>query len=158
MFFVMRRRGALPKLDVMEIARELTRFQTGDAPLKILLDWSELEAWPFEAPTLTATRAWKEGVPPISRAAIVHDPKWSRHAALLAALLRVCKAVVCSFLPSHHGDAIIWLEQNTIDEGLPYRGRAQGPERGSTSPTAFLRTPSDTRAQNVPCCRSRTRM
>jgi hypothetical protein len=127
MFFVMRRRGPLPKLEVTEIARELTRFQTGDAPLKILLDWSELEAWPFEAPTLAATRAWKETVPPISRAAIVHDPKWSRHAALLAALLRACNAEVCSFLPSRYDDAIIWLEQTTIDKGLPYRGHAQDP-------------------------------
>ena len=72
-------------LDVMAIARELAQFQAGDASLKVLFDWSEMDSWPFVAPSLTTVQSWKETVPPISRAAIVHDPKWTRHAALLAA-------------------------------------------------------------------------
>jgi SpoIIAA-like len=121
----MRRRGLQPKLDIMAIARELAQFQTGDASLKVLFDWSELDSWPFAAPSMATVQAWKENVPSISRAAIVHDPKWTRHAALLAALLRVCGAAVRSFLPSDHDDAIIWLEQPRVDERAPYRGRGQ---------------------------------
>jgi len=121
--FIMRRRGTQPKLDIMAIARELAQFQAGDASLKVLFDWSELGSWPFAAPSLATVQAWKETIPPISRAAIVHDPKWTRHAALLAALLRVRHAAVRSFLPSDYDDAIMWLEQESVDEGQPYRGQ-----------------------------------
>jgi hypothetical protein len=123
MLLVMRRRGPQPKLNIVVIARELARFRTDDAPFDIVFDWSKVDAWPFEGPSLATVRAWKETVPSISRAAIVHDPKWTRHAALLAALLRVRHAVVRSFLPSDFDDAIIWLEQESVDEGEPYRGR-----------------------------------
>ena len=109
MFFVVRRQGPQPKLDIMAIAHELADCQTGDPPLKVLLDWSAVDSWPFEAPSLSTIQAWKETIPLISRAAIVHDPKWSRHAALFAALLRVREAEVCSFLPSHYDGAVIWL-------------------------------------------------
>jgi hypothetical protein len=124
MLLLMRRGGPQPKLDIMVIAHELARFRTDDAPLEILFDWSKVDAWPFEGPSLATVRTWKETVPPISRAAIVHDPKWTRHAALLAALFRVHHAVVRSFLPSDFDDAIIWLEQESVDERGPYRGRA----------------------------------
>ena len=124
MLLLMRRGGPQPKLDIMVIARELARFRTDDAPLDILFDWSKVDAWPFAGPSLASVRAWKETVPSISRAAIVHDPKWTRHAALLAALLRVRHAVVRSFLPADLDDAISWLGQESVDEGGPYRGRA----------------------------------
>jgi SpoIIAA-like len=124
MLLLMRRRGSQPKLDIMVIAREIARFPSNDAPLDVLFDWSKVDAWPFAGPSLATVRAWKEAVPSISRAAIVHDPKWIRHAALFAALLRVRHAVVRSFLPSDFDDAIIWLEQESVDEGGPYRGRA----------------------------------
>jgi hypothetical protein len=123
MLLLMRRGGTQPKLDIMVIARELARLRTGDASLDILFDWSTVDAWPFERPSVATVRAWKETAPSISRAAIVHDPKWTRHAALLAALFRVHHAVVRSFLPSDFHDAIIWLEQESVDEGGSYRGR-----------------------------------
>ncbi len=127
MLLVMRRRGPQPKLDIMAIARELAHLRTGDTPLMVLFDWSELDSWPFAAPSMTTVRSWKETVPSISSAAIVHDPKWTRHAALLAALLRVCHATVRSFVPSDYDRAIIWLEQEPVEEGEPYRGHAQRP-------------------------------
>ena len=125
MVFVVRLRGPQPKFNIMAIARDLANFQRSDASLKVLFDWSELDAWPFAAPSPATVQSWKETVPSISRAAIVHDPKWTRHAALLAALLRVCHAAVRSFLPSDYDRAIIWLEQEPVDEGEPYRGRAK---------------------------------
>ena len=67
MLFVMRRRGPQPRLDIMVIARELAQFQPADASLKVLFDWSELDSWPFEAPSLvTSVQSWKETVPSIS--------------------------------------------------------------------------------------------
>src|ERR1700743_1418670 len=97
---VTRRRGLQAKLDIMVLARELAHFRMAHASLDVLFDWSNVEAWPFERPSLSSVQAWKETVPVISRAAIVHDPKWSRHAALIAALLRVGHAAARSFLPS----------------------------------------------------------
>jgi hypothetical protein len=111
-FFVLRRRGAQPKLDIIAIAGELRHIQKGDAALKVLFDWSKLESWSFQAPSLSTIQKWKESVPLVSRAAIVHDSKWNRHAALLAALLRECNAQVCSFSPSDYNGAIAWLEQS----------------------------------------------
>jgi len=127
MVFVMRQSGPQPKLDIIAIARELARSRLGDASLKVLFDWSELDTWPFEAPSLATVQAWKEIIPSVSRAAIVHDPKWNRHAALLAALLRVGDAEVRSFLPFYRDAAIIWIEQQLADGGEPDPGQRQGP-------------------------------
>ena len=127
MLFVMHRRGPQPKLDIIAIARDLADLQTGDESLKVLFDWSELDSWPFEAPSPATVQAWKETIPSVSRAAIVHDPKWNRHAALLAALLRVCNAEVRSFLPSHRHEAIIWIERKPADEGEADPGQGQDP-------------------------------
>src|ERR1700722_4486606 len=94
MLFVIRQRGPQPKLDIMIKARELAQFRANDASLTVLFDWSELDSWPFQGPSVATVRAWKDAVPSITRAAILHDPKWTCHAALLAALLRGCHAVV----------------------------------------------------------------
>jgi hypothetical protein len=127
MFVLMRRHGPQPKLDIIAIARDLAPLQTNDASLQVLFDWSELDSWPFEAPSLATVQAWRDAVPSISRAAIVHDPKWNRHAALLAALLRVCDAEVRSFPPSEYDRAVTWVEQMPVDGGEGYRGQAQRP-------------------------------
>ena len=111
-FFVLRWRGAQPRLDIIAVASELAQFQTDDASLKVLFDWLELESWPFKAPTMAAIEKWKKTVPSISRAAIVHDMKWNRHAALLAALLRVRNAQVCSFRPPDFNRAVSWIEKS----------------------------------------------
>jgi len=127
MFFFVRLRGPQPKLDIIAIARELAHLQTGDASLRVLFDWSELDFWQFEAPSPATIQVWKETVPSVSRAAIVHDPKWNRHAALLAALLRVCDAEVRSFLPSHRDEAIIWIEGKPEGGGEADPGQGLGP-------------------------------
>lgn len=127
MFFFVRLRGPQPKLDIIAIARELAHLQTGDASLRVLFDWSELDSWQFEAPSPATIQVWKEAVPSVSRAAIVHDPKWNRHAALLAALLRVCNAEVRSFLPSHRDVAVNWIEQKPAYRGELDPGQRQGP-------------------------------
>jgi hypothetical protein len=109
--FVLSRQGPQSKLDIVSIAAELTRLQCGGAGIRILFEWSQISAWPFEAPSAAAIQTWKASAPSIVRAAIVHDQKWTRHAALLAALLRVNNTQVRSFHPRDHAAAVAWLEQ-----------------------------------------------
>ena len=68
--FVLLRQGPQPKLDIVAIAAELARLQCGGAALRILFEWSQLSAWPFEAPSAAAIKTWNAAVPPLSRVAI----------------------------------------------------------------------------------------
>jgi hypothetical protein len=109
---VLRRQGAQSKLDIEAIARELAQLQTGDAALRVLFDWSQVDRWPFDAPSAAAIQAWNKTAPSIKRAAFVHDPKWNRHAAILSALMRISSAEVRSFHPPDADGAIEWLERD----------------------------------------------
>ncbi len=120
-FFVQRRQRAQEKFDVKAIASELARCQTGDTRLRVLFDWSQVHCWPFEAPSAADVEAWNKTAPSIARAAIIHDQRWNRHAALLAALLRMRNAEVRSFRPSDCEKAIEWL-----DRGLQSMGANEG--------------------------------
>jgi hypothetical protein len=121
-FFIFRRKGAQPKFDIAQIAAELMESQDGDAERPVLFEWSEVLSWPFAAPSAAAVRGWAKNAPPVSRAAFVHDQRWNRHAAILAALLRAANAQVRSFRPSDYDKAIQWLERGqnrTSDRGMP---------------------------------------
>jgi hypothetical protein len=110
-FVVLRRAGAQPQFDIAAIARELARSQTSDAALHILFDWSQIDTWPFEAPSAAAIRAWHATAPLIGRAAFIHDPKWNRHVAMVSALMRISNAEVRSFHPPDADRALEWLEK-----------------------------------------------
>jgi hypothetical protein len=112
-FVILRQRGAQAKFDIVAIANELARFERCDGALRILFDWSELESWPYEP--AAAIEGWYDRVPSIARAAFIHYPKWNRHAALLAALLRVGKAEVRSFRPLDYDRAVNWLRQGATN-------------------------------------------
>ncbi len=109
--FVQRLQTAAQKFDLRTIASELKDCQAGGAALRILFDWSQVSWWPFEAPGAAAIEVWNETAPLIARAAIVHDQRWNRHAALLAAVIRTRTAAVRSFRPSDYDKAIEWLDQ-----------------------------------------------
>jgi hypothetical protein len=94
----------------------LAGLQAGGETLRVLFDWSHIGSWPFAAPSAAAVREWKAGAPPIGRAAFVHDLKWNRHAAVLAALLRISNAKVRSFRHADAEKAIAWLEQASQDD------------------------------------------
>ncbi len=108
-FFVLRHRGAQPTLDIMAIAGELAHFETCDPARRILFDWSGVDCWPFKAPSAAAILTWYRTAPSIARAAFVHHQKLCRHAALVAALVRVRDAQARSFRPSDYDEAIAWL-------------------------------------------------
>ena len=106
---MLRRHGAQPPFDIAAIATELAQGQGDDAPLCALLDWSQVSSWPFQAPSSAAIRAWNLTVPPVLRAAIIHDQKWDKHAAVLSALMRVRDGQVRSFHSIDHEKAVAWL-------------------------------------------------
>jgi SpoIIAA-like len=114
-FCVLRRQGAQPIFDIAAFADQLARSQSDEVPLRILLDWSLIESWPFEVPSPAAIRSWGIIGPSIKRAAIVHARKWNRHAALLSALLRLGGVEVRSFPQRDHSNAADWLKQDGGD-------------------------------------------
>jgi hypothetical protein len=108
-FTILRRQGDQSKFDIAAFASELPRSQEGDEPLSLLFEWSQVSSWPFEAPSAVAIRDWKKSAPRISRAAVVHDHRLNRHAAILAALMRVDGSEVKSFHPPAYDSAVAWL-------------------------------------------------
>jgi hypothetical protein len=86
--------------DITAIGNELAKHQTVDGPARILFDWSQIRSWPFGPPSAASIRTWNLSAPAIALGAFVHDRKWNRHVALLAALLRVGNAEVRSFQAS----------------------------------------------------------
>jgi hypothetical protein len=108
----LRLQGAQPPFDVGALAEEITSRLSGDAPWRILLDWSLVKSWPFEAPSSATVTRWNGLVPRIQRVAIVHAPKWNQHASVLSALLRMSGAEVRSFRLRELSIGASWLEQD----------------------------------------------
>jgi hypothetical protein len=107
---VLRREGPQPTFDLAEIAKEIARGQANGAPPRVLFDWSGVTAWPFEAPAAPAIRYWYSLAPRITRAALIHDERWDRHASMLTALMRAVAAEVKSYEPGYQERAVAWLE------------------------------------------------
>jgi hypothetical protein len=106
---VLRREGPQPKFDLAAIAKEIARGQANAEPPRILFDWSGVTAWPFEAPTAAAIRFWYGLAPRVTRAAVIHDEQWDRHASMIAAIMRAVAAEVKSFPPGYQERALAWL-------------------------------------------------
>jgi hypothetical protein len=119
-FFVLRPQGNQAKYDIVAMANELAHVQRGGAALRLLFDWTQVHTWPFATPTDVAVQTWKQTAPLIARAAIVHHPKWNRHAAFLAALMRVGNAQVRCLLSPNYEKAAEWLERilPTVKDGF----------------------------------------
>lgn len=115
-FLVVRPVGAQTKFDIAAIGDELERQASGAKGMRVLFDWSHLKSWPFAAPSAADSHEWNKAALPIARAALVHDRKWDRHAAVLSALLRIGGAQVRSFRLSDRDNAIDWLERAISDE------------------------------------------
>jgi hypothetical protein len=121
---VLRRHGEQLQFDIVEIANELTLHHGDDGSLSVLFEWSQVSSWTFEAPGAGALLEWKKTAPPISRAALVHSQKLTRHAAILAALMRVSGAEVRSFRTPECDRAVEWLAQGLFSPSLDQRRTA----------------------------------
>ena len=75
---------------------------------RVLLDWSEVQAWTCEAAALPV-ESWTAASCRIDRAAIVHHHRWNRQAAWLAAVLRQGKTNVRSWRIADRDNAVAWL-------------------------------------------------
>lgn len=106
---VLRRRGAQPPFDVLLVADELERLQAGATVTRLLFDWSLVDHWRFDAPSVKEVEHWRANAPKIARAAIVHALKWKSQAALVSALLRTGNTQVRCFRPAEYEKAVEWL-------------------------------------------------
>jgi len=104
------------RFDIVAIADELTHRASGAGGMRVLFDWSQLKSWPFAAPSAMDSHEWNKAALPIRRAALLHDRKWDRHAAVLSALLRIRGAQARSFRLSDRDNAIDWLERASPDQ------------------------------------------
>jgi hypothetical protein len=116
-FVTSRQAGNQARFDIVSIARELKiasqeQAWSGGEPLRILFDWSEVTTWPYQATPQTRLQLWRKMAPAVLRAAFVHNRRWDRQVALIAALLRSTNAEVRSFPPAKLDDAIDWLESD----------------------------------------------
>jgi hypothetical protein len=127
-FLTQRRAGDQPQFDIKAIARELTHslndstFSATRRPPRVLFDWAEVTSWPYKVSSQKCVQFWKEAVPPILRAAFIHDKRWDRQAAILGALLRMANTEARSFSPARLAVAVSWLAsaQNSLpDDGTP---------------------------------------
>jgi hypothetical protein len=104
-------RGRLSVSDLSVFETALSDRHAGHEHIRVLFDWIGIEEW--EAGTREPARwpSWHDMARPIDRAAIIHERRWNRQAALLAAMLRVNKAQARSWLPRNLPAALIWLNE-----------------------------------------------
>jgi hypothetical protein len=108
---IVRFRGRLSVSDLSGFDRAPLDRRAGHNHIRALFDWTGVEGW--EAETRDAARwpNWRDMGRSIERAAIVHERRWNRQAALLAAMLRINKAEARSWLPRNLPDALVWLKE-----------------------------------------------
>jgi hypothetical protein len=104
-------RGRLLVSDLSVFETALSDRNAGLEHIRVLFDWTALEEW--EPGTRDPARwpNWRAMARPIERAAIIHEHRWNRQAALLAAMLRINKAQARSWLPRNLPDALLWLNE-----------------------------------------------
>ncbi len=117
-FLTLRRRGDQSTFDIAELAAELAHARGEETRLRVLFDWSHVTTWRARTPSADVARIWSTTAPPVARAALVHDHRWTRQAALLSAVIRVASGQVRSFHPRDHEKAISWL----VEELQPFNG------------------------------------
>ena len=104
-------RGRLSVSDLSVFDTALSDRHAGLEPIRVLFDWTGIEGW--EPGTRDPARwpNWRAMARPIDRAAIIHEHRWNRQAALLAAMLRINKAQARSWLPRNLPAALVWLNE-----------------------------------------------
>jgi hypothetical protein len=96
-------------LSVFETA--LSDQHTPNEHIRVLFDWTGIQGWEPGTGDPARWPNWRAMARPIDRAAIVHEHRWNRQAALLAAMLRISKAQARSWLPRNLPAALVWLNE-----------------------------------------------
>lgn len=95
--------------DFLALADALATQQASRPSSNILFDWSDLVSWNFRTPANPEIERWLRGADLIERLAIVHDRRWNRQAAWLAALFRTRDCRVRSYRLDDRDRAMTWL-------------------------------------------------
>ena len=104
-------RGRLSVSDLTVFETALLDRHAGHARIRVLFDWTGIEGWELGTREPTRWPNWRAMARPIERAAIIHERRWNRQAALLAAMLRINKAQARSWLPRNLPAALVWLNE-----------------------------------------------
>jgi hypothetical protein len=108
-FLTLQSGGEQSVLNLSELAAELARVRGKETSFRVLFDWSNVTSWRAQTPRADVAQIWSQTAPHVARAALVHDHRWTRQAALLAAVIRVTGGQVRSFHPRDYEKAINWL-------------------------------------------------
>ena len=104
-------RGRLSVSDLTVFETALLERHAGHAQIRVLFDWTGVEGWEPGTGEPARWPNWRAMARPIDRAAIIHEHRWNRQAALLAAMLRINKAQARSWLPRNLPAALVWLNE-----------------------------------------------
>ena len=104
-------RGRLSVSDLSVFDTALLDRYAGHEHIRVLFDWTGIEGWEPGTGDPARWPNWRAMARPIDRAAIIHEHRWNRQAALLAAMLRINKAQARSWLPRNLAAALIWLQE-----------------------------------------------
>jgi hypothetical protein len=104
-------RGTLSVSDLSFFETELLDRHAGREHIRLLFDWTGIEGWEPRTREPALWPNWRAMAHPIDRAAIIHEHRWNRQAALLAAMLRINKAQARSWLPRNLPAALVWLNE-----------------------------------------------
>ena len=104
-------RGRLSVSDLSVFDTALLDRHSGHEHIRVLFDWIAVEGWESGTGDPARWPDWRAMARPIDRAAIIHEHRWNRQAALLAATLRINKAQARSWLPRNLPAALVWLNE-----------------------------------------------
>jgi hypothetical protein len=108
---IVRFRGRLSVSDLSGFDTAPLGRNAGHNHIRALFDWTGVEGWEPETRDPARWPNWRDMARSIDRAAIIHERRWNRQAALLAAMLRINKAQARSWLRRNLPDALVWLNK-----------------------------------------------
>jgi hypothetical protein len=108
---IVRFRGRLSVSDLSVFETAPPIDMRGIKHIRVLFDWTGIEGWEPRTREPALWPNWRAMARPIDRAAIIHEHRWNRQAALLAATLRINKAQARSWLPRNLPTALVWLNE-----------------------------------------------
>lgn len=112
--FELHLRGRLDTTAFLGLAHLLATQHASERSSRLLLDWSELVSWHFTRPAIADLQHWLAYAEGIDRVAIVHQRRWNRQAAWLAAVLRTKDCKVRSFRFDGRDRAMSWLNERRM--------------------------------------------
>jgi len=101
--------GIQPAAEFAESAIALLHELDGASAINVMFDWTALSGWDDNDRAARSCRQWHNAAHLIRRMAIVHDRRWNRQAAALAAIMRKSRRDVRSWHAGEYTEAMQWL-------------------------------------------------